>query len=312
VFVDVQNPSIAYYDSANGCTATVEGPCDSVVLMPVVGVEPVPDLQVTDMSADNVRARAGEQVAVSAVITNAGDGDAAASQTELRLEDGTVIGVLDTPALAAGVSETVATTWDTRGLNGDHVITATADLGAAVTESDEQNNLGTLEVTIRGNKVQNGSFEEASEDGSAPAGWDGSSTDAGTASYAEGGSHGERAVSISGTGKNVALHGVPTWTSAPIAVSAGDVLSLRGSVKADGLSSAPSIGLAYLGAAGEVLDTVTVATAAVRTDGFAVLDELVTVPAGVAGVRVVLGGFAATDLRTRGTVTFDDVGLYAE
>jgi hypothetical protein len=105
---------------------------------------------------------------------------------------------------------------------------------------------------------------------------------------------------------------VPTWTSAPIAVTAGEVLSLRASVSTGGLSSAPSIGLAYLGPAGEVLDTVTVATAALRTDGFAVLDEVVTVPAGVAEVRVVLAGFGATDLRTRGTVTFDDIGLYAE
>ena len=153
VYVDVQNPSIAYYDSANGCATTLEGPCDSVVLMPVVDVEPLPDLQVTDMSADNVRARAGDQVVVSAVITNAGDGDAAASQTELRLEDGSVIGVLDTPALGPGVSETVVTTWDTRGLNGEHVITAAADVGTAVNESNEDNNTGDMTVTVRGNRV---------------------------------------------------------------------------------------------------------------------------------------------------------------
>ncbi|CAN5334974.1 hypothetical protein BH24CHL10_BH24CHL10_02170 [soil metagenome] len=42
------------------------------------------------------------------------------------------------------------------------------------------------------------------------------------------------------------------------------------------------------------------------------LDEQLTIPAGVAEVRVVLKGFAATDLRTRGTVTFDDIGLFAE
>jgi hypothetical protein len=36
----------------------------------------------------------------------------------------------------------------------------------------------------------------------------------------------------------------------------------------------------------------------------------VTLPPGVAQVRVILLGFAATDTRTSGTVTFDDVGLY--
>lgn len=90
------------------------------------------------------------------------------------------------------------------------------------------------------------------------------------------------------------------------------MLSLRASVRTDGVSSAPSIGLAYLGPAGDLLETVTVASAPLRTDGFAVLDKLVTIPAGVAEVRVVLTGFSATDLATRGTVTFDDVGLYAE
>jgi hypothetical protein len=37
-----------------------------------------------------------------------------------------------------------------------------------------------------------------------------------------------------------------------------------------------------------------------------------SVPEGVVEMRVVLAGFAPTDLRTRGTVTFDEVGLYAE
>jgi hypothetical protein len=32
----------------------------------------------------------------------------------------------------------------------------------------------------------------------------------------------------------------------------------------------------------------------------------------VTSVQVVLAGFALTDLQTQGTVTFDDIGLYAE
>jgi hypothetical protein len=37
----------------------------------------------------------------------------------------------------------------------------------------------------------------------------------------------------------------------------------------------------------------------------------VTIPAGVTQVRVVLTGFTPTDTATAGTVTFDDVGLFA-
>jgi hypothetical protein len=82
-------------------------------------------------------------------------------------------------------------------------------------------------------------------------------------------------------------------------------------VKADGLSSAPSLGLVYLGAAGQVLDTVKVLTASLQTDGFKTLEQSVTIPPLVTEVRVVLTGFAPTDLSTRGTVTFDDVGVFS-
>jgi hypothetical protein len=294
-----------------GGTSETLGPWSNVVDI-VVERPAQADLQVTDMSASNANARAGDKVTVSATLSNAGAAAAAASTTEFSLGDGTLIGSAATDAIPAGGSATVEVTWDTRGLKGEQAITATADAAGSVDESNETNNDGVLTVTVRGNKVSNGSFEQSSADGSAPAGWSGTSTAAGTTSYGEGGSDGERSVSISGTGKSVALAGMPTWASDAIAVTSGEVLSLRGSVRSVGLSSAPAIGLAYFGAAGELLQTLTVATAAVRSDGFAILDELVTVPAGAAEVRVVLSGFAATDLRTKGTVTFDDVGLYAE
>lgn len=43
--------------------------------------------------------------------------------------------------------------------------------------------------------------------------------------------------------------------------------------------------------------------------GFATLQQAVAIPDGVSAVRIVLTGFAATDLRTAGTVTFDNVRL---
>jgi hypothetical protein len=47
------------------------------------------------------------------------------------------------------------------------------------------------------------------------------------------------------------------------------------------------------------------------TVGFQTLEQTVTIPAGVASVRVVLTGLAPADVATAGTVTFDDVGLFA-
>jgi hypothetical protein len=39
---------------------------------------------------------------------------------------------------------------------------------------------------------------------------------------------------------------------------------------------------------------------------------VVTLPPGVAQVRVVLLGFSPADLHTAGSVTFDDIGLFEE
>jgi hypothetical protein len=88
------------------------------------------------------------------------------------------------------------------------------------------------------------------------------------------------------------------------------VLDLVVSARTSDASSAPPIDLVYLGAAGGVLDTARALTVPLATDGFATLERAVTIPAGVAEVRVVLRGFAPTDTRTSGSVTFDDVGLY--
>jgi hypothetical protein len=82
-------------------------------------------------------------------------------------------------------------------------------------------------------------------------------------------------------------------------------------VRASGLSSTPGAGLAYLGALGQVVKAVPLISAPATTVGFQTIEQAVTIPAGVAQVRVVLNGFAPTDVATSGTVTFDDVGLFA-
>jgi subtilisin family serine protease len=312
VFVDVQHATFVYYDSSGGCNATVAGPCDSIARMPVVGEAALPDLQVTDMAASNVREAEGRRVRLEATVTNAGEADAAASQVAFNLDDGSMIGTAELPVIAPGVSVEVAVSWDTRGVIGEHVVTATADSGGVVAELDEANNSGQLTVDIRGNRVRNSSFEQSAEGSSAPDGWSGESTPAGNASWSAGGSDGERSVTFTGTGENAALHGAPTWTSEAIAVTPGEVLTLSASVSAAGASSAGSVGVAYLGAAGELLNSVTVITAPLTGDGFKTLEGTITVPAGVTQLRVVLTGFAATDVGTSGTVTFDEIGVFGE
>jgi serine protease AprX len=268
------------------------------------------DLTVTDMSASSQKPREGERVVISATITNRGTAAAPASSTEFRLDGSTVLGVVDTPALAAGASATVSVGWDTRGVKGEHTITAAADSGGQIAESNEANNVGRLTLTIRGNKVQNASFEEPDQSGNQPDAWQGNSTGAGNTSWSSDSSDGDRSVSITGTGGSVLLAGAPRWTSAPISVGAGEVLDFAVDVRSVGLSSAPSVSISWLNSAGSLLG-VTQLAVPLSTDGFTSLSTELVVPGGVTNVRIVLGGFAPTDTKTAGNVTFDNVGLFA-
>ena len=154
--------------------------------------------------------------------------------------------------------------------------------------------------------MQNGSFEQSAS------GRSGCvvrlDTRAGSATWIAGGSDGSRSVSISGSGGNAVLSGSPSWTSAPITVTPGQMLDFAVAVRSAGASSAASAGLVYLGAAGQVIGAVTLITAPLTTSSFATLQQTVAIPVGVAQVRVKLTGFALTDTATAGTMTFDVVG----
>lgn len=274
-----------------------------------------PDLRVTAMTAGDQKPKAGDRVIVTATVSNAGAAAAGTSTTEFRLADGTVIGTANTPTLPAGSSTTVQIGWDTHGKNGDYVVTATADRAAQVAESNESNNAANLAVTIRGNKVQNQSFEQPNSAGTGPDAWQGGSTGAGSTSWnssSSSASDGMHSVSIAGTRKSAVLNGVPTWTSAAFAVTPGELLTVSVDVSSANLSSAPTLSLAYLGAAGEVLNTVKLLTAPLTTTGFTTLSSQLQVPLNVTSVRVVLAGFAPTDTRTSGAVTFDNVGVWGQ
>jgi M6 family metalloprotease-like protein len=313
------------YDTAGEYTATLTvtdagGETDAATVQVTVTAAATPDLVVsgittvasTGAGGKSGKPREGDKVIIRATIENLG-AQAASSTTTAFTLDGAVLP--DTPVttgpVAGGESVQVDLLWDTRGVKDTHTIGVASDAGDVVDESAEGNNSATLEVTVRGNKVENGDFEQSNEAGTAPEGWTGSSTGAGTTGYSEsGGTDGSSAVTITGTRKSVLLGEMPTWTSSPIDVVAGELLELRVSVSSSGMSSAPGVGLVYLGAAGEILETVRLLEIPLATQGFSTLEQAVTLPPGVAQVRVILLGFAATDTRTRGTVTFDDVGLY--
>ena len=271
---------------------------------------PRPDLKVTNITTGGNQAREGDKVTVTATVKNDGTAAAGASATEFRLDNTTILGRVATPGLAKGATANVSIQWDTRSVKGSHVLSATADAALAVTESNESNNTSQLTVTVQGNKVKNGSFEQPNAAANGPDGWSGTSTGAGSATWSDGGSDGGRSAATTGNGGSAATAGSPNWTSDPISVSPGDALTLVLSVQSLGASSAANAGLVYLGAAGNVLSTVNLITAPLTTSGFAKLQQVVTIPAGVTQVRVKLTGFSPADVRTSGTVKFDEVGLF--
>ena len=266
-----------------------------------------PDLQVTGIDVVNDRPRE-HRATITATVANTGAMAAGASRTEFLIDGTRVLALVDTGPLAPGATRNVSVSWDTKHVaNGPHQITVTADRNGQVAESSETNNSRTVTRTVQGNHVRNGSFESGS---GSPDEWSGSSTGAGSSSWSEGGSDGAKSASATGNGGNAAVLGSPTWTSAPIPVTPGTLMGLEVSALATGTSSPASAGLVYLGPLGDVLGSATLVTVPLGTDAFTSFQQSVTIPAGVAQLRLVLRGFSTTDLATGGTVKFDDVGLY--
>jgi immune inhibitor A len=294
-------------------TDTVAITVTEVAGAPDLVVDAITTTQNTGTGGNGKKPKEGDKVVVQATIRNVGTEPADATSTAITL-DGTPLpgSPVATGPILAGGSIVVQLDWDTRGVKGDHVIGVDVDVASDVSESNEANNAATLAVSVRGNKVENGDFEQANAGGDAPEAWTGTDTGAGTTEWSDdGGTDGSRGASITGSGASTVLAGMPRWTSEPIAVSPGELLELRALVSAQGMSSAPAVGLAYLGSAGQLLDTVRLISVPKVTSGFIPVEKVVSLPPGVAQVRVVLFGFAVGDLRTAGTVTFDEIELFA-
>ncbi len=246
------------------------------------------DLRPTDLAAEQAKPKATR---LTATVVN--EGDALATGVVLRFEDGgEPIATSDPVDLAAGESATVTVTWDTRTVKGDQKVSVIADPGDVVAESDEADNTLTRTIAVRGNKVENGSFEESST-GSSPDGWSGGS---GT-TYDSSGAHstdGQAAVGLTG-----GLLG-SGWTSASIPVAAGDQYDLAMSVA----GTAPAVSLTYLDGTGAVVAKAPVSLSALAGSLIGAVD----VPAGATAVKI---GLAPAPTLGRGETTWvDDVWLW--
>jgi hypothetical protein len=112
---------------------------------------PAADLAVSAMTVESKVAK--ETARITVTVANAGTADAPASATRV-LAGSTVLGTVETAAIPAGGSVEVSVLWNTKGLKGNHTLTAIADFGdAIVDELSETNNTGVLNVSVKGNVV---------------------------------------------------------------------------------------------------------------------------------------------------------------
>ncbi|MGW4941496.1 CARDB domain-containing protein [Actinoplanes sp. NPDC004185] len=104
----------------------------------VVGQAPGPDLQVTGITSNPASPAAGAAVSFTVAVNNRGTSAAGASSTRLVVGGTTLTGA--TPAIAAGATANVAIGGTWTATNGGATLTATADVGNAVAETNENNN----------------------------------------------------------------------------------------------------------------------------------------------------------------------------
>lgn len=222
-----------------------------------------------------------------------------AKDVVVRFTDGgTVIGTSAPVDIAAGATTSVSVDWDTRGVKGDRIVTATVDPANAIAESNEADNAITRLIKVRGNKVTNGSYEE-SADRTHPDGWS-----TGGARYDSSGTHasdGTDAIGLPG-----GLLTAASVTSAPIPVDGGATYSFAGSVVS---GKAPAVSVTFLDATGAAVGSVVKpATTLFDEAGTDVATGKLTVPAGATQVRLTLA--APTSLTGGETTWLDDVWLW--
>ncbi len=252
-----------------------------------------------------------KQTTVSVTVSNTGV--AAASGVIVELFDGTTsLGTTAPVALAAGATGTVTKVWDTRKVKGDRALKAVVDPGNTVKESSESDNTLTRTVTVKGNRVENGSYE-ASADGAAPDGW----TSSGGATYDTSGAY-----ATDGTDAVGLVGGLTpgSWATGPLEVAAGSTYSLALSAA----GGTPNLSATFLDSAGKIvskIDSVDVVVSKIdasvstldasvsKIDGaVSKISGKVTIPAGAS--RVVLTAHAPVTLSAGSTLWLDDMWVW--
>ncbi len=232
---------------------------------------------------------------LSATVTNSGS--VAASGVLVEFRDGTdLVGTSAAVDLAAGATKTVTLSWDTKSVKGDRMISAVVDPTNTVVESDETDNTITRTITVRGNKVTNGSFEQ-SAGGAQPDGWTSSG-----ATYDTSGAHStDGSDSIGLAGGRVTPASI---TSSAIQVVAGKTYQLASDVS--GAAGLPVVSVSYLDGAGAPVKVSSIVTGLDSQTGS--LTGQLTVPAGASQLRLT---FAAPSTLQKGkTLWLDDVWLW--
>ncbi|MEV6269137.1 CARDB domain-containing protein [Kribbella sp. NPDC051936] len=117
-----------------------------------------PDLQVTGITPNPANPAPGAQVTFTVAVNNRGTSAAAASVARLVVGTTTLNG--NAPSIAAGATANVAISGTWTATNGGATLTATADAGNAVAETNETNNTFTKSMVVgRGAAVPFTSYE---------------------------------------------------------------------------------------------------------------------------------------------------------
>ncbi|MER5648994.1 CARDB domain-containing protein [Streptosporangium sp. NPDC002524] len=121
-------------------TSNSGAPGGQVAEFQVLGVPaPNPDLTVTNLTWTPASPSEASAITLSATVRNAGNAAAPADSVNLNL-DGTLVGTVAVPALAAGATATVTHNIGTRG-EGSYTVSARVDADNTVFEQNEGNNV---------------------------------------------------------------------------------------------------------------------------------------------------------------------------
>ncbi|HEX8305649.1 MAG TPA: CARDB domain-containing protein [Jatrophihabitans sp.] len=195
-----------------------------------------PNLTPTSLSAAQPTPK---QTVLTAAVSN--PSGVPATEVVVQFLDGTTpVGTSAPVNVGPGATVDVSVRWNTTAVKGDRSITAVVDPANAIAESNESDNRLTRTITVKGNKVTNGSFESGTAQ---PTSW----TSTGTL-YDTSGAHASDGTDAVGLSSKVA-----SVTSAAIPVQAGQTYQFAATLVS---GTVPSVSVEYLDAGGNLLRSV--------------------------------------------------------